>query len=346
MDTEIFNYELPEELIADDPSERGTGKMMVLDRSAKSITHSDFSLITGHIDDNTTVVFNSTKVIPARIFGQRASGGKVEFLLLKALENGSWQVMVKCSKHIGKGEVVSFPHGLSAELTSRNEQFADVRFSLGENELLDYLNKFGDIPLPPYILKRRNEKHSRPDDKEKYQTVYAETAGSVAAPTAGLHFSREIIEKIREITGGHVENVVLDVGLGTFLPVKSEKVEEHTMHKEHFVIDGATAARLNADKAAGRKILAVGTTTVRALESAALAPGRIGPCDKETGIFIYPGYEFRFTDAILTNFHLPCSTLLMMISAFAGREFVMEAYREAVENRYRFYSYGDCMLIL
>ncbi|MBR4490597.1 S-adenosylmethionine:tRNA ribosyltransferase-isomerase, partial [bacterium] len=176
MDTEIFNYELPEELIADDPSERGTGKMMVLDRSANSITHSDFSLITDHIDDNTTVVFNSTKVIPARIFGQRASGGKVEFLLLKALENGSWQVMVKCSKHIGQGEVVSFPHGLSAELTSRNEQFADVRFSLGENELLDYLDKFGDIPLPPYILKRRNEKHSRPDDKEKYQTVYAETA--------------------------------------------------------------------------------------------------------------------------------------------------------------------------
>ncbi|MBO4711169.1 tRNA preQ1(34) S-adenosylmethionine ribosyltransferase-isomerase QueA [bacterium] len=346
MNTEIFNYELPEELIADDPAARGTGKMMVLNRSENSITHSDFSSITDYIDDRTTVVFNSTKVIPARIFGKRSSGGRVEFLLLKALSNGLWQVMVKCSKHIGKGEVVSFPNGLTAELVSRNEQFAEVRFSENSEKLLEYLDKFGDIPLPPYILKRRNEKHSRPDDKEKYQTVYAETAGSVAAPTAGLHFSREIIEKIREITGGHVENVVLDVGLGTFLPVKSEKVEEHTMHKEHFVIDEATAARLNADKAAGRKILAVGTTTVRALESAAVDLGRIEACDKETGIFIYPGYEFRFTDRILTNFHLPCSTLLMMISAFAGREFVMDAYKAAVENRYRFYSYGDSMLIL
>lgn len=346
MDTEIFNYELPEELIADDPAARGTGKMMVLDRSRNSITHSDFSSITDYIDGNTTVVFNSTKVIPARIFGKRSSGGQVEFLLLKALKDGLWQVMVKCSKHIDKGEVVFFENGLTAELVSRSEQFAEVRFSLDADNLLAYLDRFGDIPLPPYILKRRNEKHSRPDDKEKYQTVYAETAGSVAAPTAGLHFSKEIIGKIREITGGHVENVVLDVGLGTFLPVKSEKVEEHTMHKEHFVIDEATAARLNADKAAGRKILAVGTTTVRALESAAVAKNIIEPCDKETEIFIYPGYEFRFTDRILTNFHLPCSTLLMMISAFAGREFVMNAYKAAVENRYRFYSYGDSMLIL
>ena len=346
MNTDIFNYELPEELIADNPSERGTGKMMILDRGKKSVVHSDFSSITDYIDKNTTVVFNSTKVIPARIFGQRSSGGRVEFLLLKALQNGLWQVMVKCSKHIDKGEVVYFENGLTAELVSRSEQFADVRFSLGEDELFGYLDKFGDIPLPPYILKRRNEKHSRPEDKEKYQTVYAETAGSVAAPTAGLHFSREIIEKIREKTGGHVENVVLDVGLGTFLPVKSEKVEEHTMHKEHFVIDEGTAARLNADKAAGRKILAVGTTTVRALESAAAEKNIIEPCNKDTGIFIYPGYEFRFTDMILTNFHLPCSTLLMMISAFAGREFVMDAYKKAVAEKYRFYSYGDCMLIL
>ena len=346
MNTDIFNYELPEELIADDPSERGTGKMMILDRSKNSIVHSDFASIIDYIDGNTTVVFNSTKVIPARIFGNRASGGRVEFLLLKALSDGLWQVMVKCSKHIDKGEVVFFENGLTAELVSRSEQFAEVRFSLAENELFDYLDRFGDIPLPPYILKRRNEKHSRPEDKEKYQTVYAETVGSVAAPTAGLHFSKEIIGKIREKTGGHVENVVLDVGLGTFLPVKSDKVEEHTMHKEHFVIDEATAARLNADKAAGRKILAIGTTTVRALESAAVSKNIIEPCNKETGIFIYPGYEFRFTDRILTNFHLPCSTLIMMISAFAGREFVMDAYKAAVENRYRFYSYGDCMLIL
>ncbi|MBP5407320.1 tRNA preQ1(34) S-adenosylmethionine ribosyltransferase-isomerase QueA [bacterium] len=346
MDTGIFKYELPEELIADNPSERGTGKMMVLNREDNSIKHSDFSRFTDFIDERTTVVFNSTKVIPARIFGQRASGGKVEFLLLKMLGGDVWQVMVKCSKHIGNGETVFFPNGLTAEIKERNEQFAEAVFSENEDNLLKYLDKFGDIPLPPYILKKRGEKHSRPEDREKYQTVYAEVAGSVAAPTAGLHFSREIIEKTREITGGHIENVVLDVGLGTFLPVKSEKVEEHQMHKEHFIIDEGTARRLNADKKAGRKILAIGTTTVRALESAAVAKGEIAPCDKETGIFIYPGYEYKFTDMIFTNFHLPCSTLLMMISAFAGRDFVMEAYDAAVKNRYRFYSYGDSMLIL
>jgi len=346
MNTELFSYELPEELIADNPSERGTGKMMVLNRRDKSIQHSDFSRFTDFIDGNTTVVFNSTKVIPARIFGQRASGGRVEFLLLKSAGNSLWQVMVKCSKHIGKGEIVFFPEGLTAEIRERDAQFATVGFSENEEKLLEYLDKFGDIPLPPYILKKRGEKHSRPEDREKYQTVYAEVAGSVAAPTAGLHFSKGIIEKTREITGGHLENVVLDVGLGTFLPVQSEKVEEHKMHKEHFIIDEATANRLNADKKAGRKILAIGTTTVRALESAAVAKGEIAPCDKETGIFIYPGYEYKFTDEIFTNFHLPCSTLLMMISAFAGRDFVMNAYDIAVRNRYRFYSYGDSMLIL
>ena len=346
MDRELFNYELPEELIADNPSERGTGRMMVLNREKKSILHSDFGSITDFIDGNTTVVFNTTKVIPARIFGQRPSGGKVEFLLLKNLRNGCWQVMVKCSKHLGAGEIVLFPEGLKAEILERDEQFADVRFSENDEGLAAYLDKFGDIPLPPYILKRRNEKRSRPEDREKYKTVYAEVPGSVAAPTAGLHFSHKIIENIAEITNGHIENIVLDVGLGTFLPVKSDKIEDHKMHSEHFVISEESAARLIADKAAGRKILAVGTTTVRALESAASKNGTIEPCGKETSIFIYPGYQYRFVDRIFTNFHLPCSTLLMMISAFAGREFVMQAYEEAVKNRYRFYSYGDSMLIL
>jgi len=346
MDTKLFNYHLPEELIADNPLARGESRMMVLDRSNSVINHLKFGEIINFIDENTTVVFNSTKVIPARIFGKRATGGVVEFLLIKHVENGLWQVMVKCSKRLVYGEKVNFENGVTAEIISRNEQFADVRFSLDNVQLLKFLDQFGDVPLPPYILKRRNEKKSRIEDREKYQTVYAQVPGSVAAPTAGLHFNEEILKKIHEITKGHVENVVLDVGLGTFLPVKSEKVEEHKMHKERFVITEDCAQRLNDDKRSGRKILAVGTTTVRALESAADEKGIIHPCDKETGIFIYPGYKFKVVDKILTNFHLPQSTLLMMISAFADREFILKAYEEAVKEKYRFYSYGDCMLII
>lgn len=346
MDVSLFSYILPEELIADNPLKRGESRMMVLDRKNRTVTHSKFSRLTDFIDSSTTVVFNSTKVIPSRIFGSRPTGGAVEFLILKSLDQGLWSVMVRSSKRIGGGESVFFPHGLSAVIINRNEQFADVKFSITNEELHRYLDKFGDIPLPPYILKKRKEKHSRPDDKEKYQTVYASVPGSVAAPTAGLHFNDEMIAKIKEITQNHVENVVLDVGLGTFLPVKREKLEEHTMHKEHFVIAEDIAIRLNADKSAGRTILAVGTTTVRALESAADAQGLIQPSDKETEIFIYPGYQYKFVDRILTNFHLPQSTLLMMISAFADREFILNAYEEAVKEKYRFYSYGDCMLII
>lgn len=346
MDTGLFNYYLPEELIADNPLARGESRMMVLNRKDKSITHLRFAQIIEFIDEYTTVVFNSTKVVPARIFGKRMTGGIVEFLLIKQIENGLWQVMVKCSKKIGSGEKVFFEHGLTAEIISRNEQFANVRFSAEDNDLTEYLSNYGDIPLPPYILKKRNEKRSRLSDKEKYQTVYAKVPGSVAAPTAGLHFNDEILKKIHEKTSGHVENIVLDVGLGTFLPVKSEKIEEHTMHKERFEIAQDCAHRLNDDKKSGRKILAIGTTTVRALESASNENGVIHPCDKETGIFIYPGYKYKFVDKILTNFHLPQSTLLMMISAFADREFILKAYEEAVKEKYRFYSYGDCMLIL
>ena len=195
-------------------------------------------------------------------------------------------------------------------------------------------------------MKRRNEKHSRPEDKEKYQTVYAKVPGSVAAPTAGLHFNDAVMEQIKNITKGHVENIVLDVGLGTFLPVKSEKIEKHVMHKEHFTISEETAQRLYLDKQSKRKILAVGTTTVRALESATDENHIITACDTDTDIFIYQGYKFRFVDMMLTNFHLPQSTLLMMISAFADREFILHAYEEAVKEKYRFYSYGDCMLII
>lgn len=346
MDTKLFNYHLPEELIADRPLDRGESRMMVLDRKKKKITHSKFSELVKYIDKFTTVVFNSTKVIPARIFGKRATGGVIEFLILKPSGFNIWQVMVKPAKRVIEGETVTFPNGLTALIVRKDEQFADVKFSLADSYLLEYLDSYGDIPLPPYILKRRNEKHSRPEDREKYQTVYAKVPGSVAAPTAGLHFNDAVMEQIKNITKGHVENIVLDVGLGTFLPVKSEKIEKHVMHKEHFTISEETAQRLYTDKQSRRKILAVGTTTVRALESATDENHIITACDSDTDIFIYPGYKFRFVDMMLTNFHLPQSTLLMMISAFADREFILHAYEEAVKEQYRFYSYGDCMLII
>jgi S-adenosylmethionine:tRNA ribosyltransferase-isomerase len=346
MDTKLFDYHLPPDLIAETPVDRGDSRMMIVDRKNGTFTHSLFRNITDFIDNATTVVFNSTKVIPARIFGKRVTGGVVEFLLIKNIGNDIWQVMVKCSKRLNSGEKISFPKDLEAEIIARDGQFADVRFSMDGNSLLNYLDSYGDIPLPPYILKKRNEKKSRIEDREKYQTVYATVPGSVAAPTAGLHFNDEILNIIKKKTEDHIENVVLDVGLGTFLPVKSDKIEEHTMHREHFVIDENTAKRLNADKCSKKTILAVGTTTVRALESAADDKGVIQPSDKETGIFIYPGYKYKFVDRILTNFHLPQSTLLMMISAFADRDFILEAYEEAVKEKYRFYSYGDCMLIV
>lgn len=346
MDTKLFNYDLPEELIADSPLDRGESRMMVLDRKKKKITHAKFSELPKYIDKFTTVVFNSTKVIPARIFGNRPTGGVIEFLILKPSGFLIWQVMVKPAKRVVEGETVIFPNGMTALIVRKNEQFADVKFSIDDSQLLEYLDKYGDVPLPPYILKRRNEKHSRPEDKEKYQTVYAKVPGSVAAPTAGLHFNEAIIQKIKTVTKDHVENIVLDVGLGTFLPVKCEKLEKHVMHREHFTISKETAERLYSDKQSRRKILAVGTTTVRALETASDENKVITACDVDTDIFIYPGYKFKFVDMILTNFHLPQSTLLMMISAFADREFILKAYEEAVRERYRFYSYGDCMLII
>jgi len=345
MDVKLFDYDLPQELIADTAAERGESRMMVLDRKSRTIVHTEFKKILDYIDDRTTMVFNTTKVIAARLFGHRETGGKVEFLLVKPELEGLWEVMMKSSKRLKFGEIVSFKDGLSATIMKRDGLAVFVRFSISDEELYSYLDRFGDVPLPPYILKKRNEIMSRPEDKERYQTVYASTPGSVAAPTAGLHFSEKIMADIRKKCVGHIEEVVLDVGLGTFLPVKSEDLTEHKMHEEHFFISESTAKNLNDDKKNDRNILAVGTTTVRALESAT-DNGLVRASDRDTGIFIYPGYKYKFVDKILTNFHLPQSTLLMMISAFADRDFILEAYEEAVKEKYRFYSYGDCMLII
>lgn len=346
MDVKLFDYDLPQEFIADTAAERGESRMMVLDRKKRTIVHTKFRDLLNYIDDRTTVVFNSTKVIAARLFGKRETGGKVEFLLVRPEKEGRWEVMIKASKKLRQGETISLSNGLKAEIVSRDELSSFVRFNMNNESLYKYLEKYGDVPLPPYILKKRNEKTSRPEDRERYQTVYAGTPGSVAAPTAGLHFSGDMMDAVRKKCAGHVEEVVLDVGLGTFMQVKTEDLTRHKMHREHFFISEDTAENLNRDKKAGRKMLAVGTTTVRSLESAVNEDGEIEKSDRDTGIFIYPGYEFKFVDQILTNFHLPKSTLLMMISAFADRDFILEAYEEAVKEKYRFYSYGDCMLII
>ncbi|HSA33077.1 MAG TPA: tRNA preQ1(34) S-adenosylmethionine ribosyltransferase-isomerase QueA [bacterium] len=345
MEVSRFDYALPEELIAAEPLPRGASRMMLVRRDTGTIEHRRFADILSSIDENTTVVLNESRVIPARFFGKKGTGGAVEFLYLGARPDGTCDTLAKSSKPLRPGEIVTLNSGDTVEIFERVGESCRIRTSFPSTAMVDYLERHGDMPLPPYILKRRGEKRSRPEDRETYQTVYAGGGGSVAAPTAGLHFTDGVLEQLRQRTGGHVERVTLHVGIGTFMPVKADTVEAHVMHRESYHITPDTAARLNGDKAAGRRILAVGTTTVRTLETAA-SGGILAAGDGSSQLFIYPGYEFRFVDAMLTNFHLPRSTLIMMVSAFAGYDLMMRAYREAVAEWYRFFSYGDCMLIL
>lgn len=345
MDVSRFDYALPEELIAAEPLPRGASRMMLVRRDTGMIEHRQFTDILSLVDENTTVVLNESRVLPARFFGKKGTGGAVEFLFLGTRPDGTCDTLARSSKQLRPGEIVSLNSGDTVEIVDRVGESCRIRTSFPASAMPAYLEKHGDMPLPPYILKRRGEKRSRPEDRESYQTVYAGGAGSVAAPTAGLHFTDAVLDQLAELTGGHVERVTLHVGIGTFMPVKVDRVEEHVMHREFYHIAPEAAARLNADKAAGRRILAVGTTTVRTLETAA-AGGTLAAGGGSSQLFIYPGYSFRFVDAMLTNFHLPRSTLIMMVSAFAGYELTMQAYQKAVAERYRFFSYGDCMLIL
>jgi len=346
MKVSDFDFNLPDSLIATEAVERGESKMMVLSKLDESIVHSNFSNIDNFIDENTTVVFNATKVIPARLFGKRSTGGMVEFLLVKDKGNGIWETMTKSSKRLKDGEVITISEGVSVKVIAKTNSLYNITFELDGKDIYNYLFDQGDIPLPPYILKQRGEKRSRPEDKQRYQTVYADRPGSVAAPTAGLHFNDKIIDRIRDKTNGRIEYIFLDVGLGTFLPVKTDDIKNHKMHSESYFIPKDVAIRLNEDKRMGRKILAVGTTTIRALETASNVNSEIESGKGESSIFIYPGYEYKFVDQVVTNFHLPKSTLLMMISAMIGKTKLMHAYNQAIENKYRFYSYGDGMLIL
>lgn len=340
MNVKDFNYELPEELIAQDPlKDRSNSKMMALNRATGEISHRVFREITDYLKSGDCLVINNTKVIPARLFGIREdTGAKIELLLLKRKENDVWETLVKPGKKAKTGTKLSFGDGLlKGEITDVIEDGNRLIHFSYEGIFEEILDKLGQMPLPPYIT------HAL-QDKNRYQTVYARYDGSAAAPTAGLHFTPELLEQIQKM-GVKIAEVTLHVGLGTFRPVKVSDVLSHHMHSEYFQIDDKAAALINQTKKEGGRIISVGTTSTRTLESAADEKGYVQPQSGWTDIFIYPGYRFQVIDGLITNFHLPESTLLMLVSALAGREKILHAYQTAVEEKYRFFSFGDAMLI-
>ena len=341
-----FDYNLPEELIAQMPADkRENSRMLVLNRSNQTIEHKHFYDIVDYLDDNTLLVLNNTKVIPARLYGTKETGAKIEVFLLESKEGKEWSCLIKPSKRIKPGTVIKISDELSARAIRRLEDDGEWLVELiFDGDLFDILHKVGNLPLPPYIERKLQTEEIKNFDKERYQTVYAKDEGSVAAPTAGLHFTKEILQKLQD-KGVEIAYVTLNVGLGTFRPVKCENILDHKMHSETFEISKETADIINRAKANGKKLVAVGTTTVRTLETAYQKYGEIKACHDHSELFIYPPYEFKVIDKLITNFHLPKSTLLMLVSALAGKDFIFRAYKEAVENRYRFFSYGDCMLI-
>ena len=336
-----FYYELPEELIAQTPVEpRSASRMMTLDRRSGEVGHSHFYNLCSFLKKGDLLVLNDSRVLPARIYGEKeGTGSFIEFLLLEQKENMVWEILCRPGKKAKPGTRFSFGGGkLRAEITDVLEDGNRIARFECEGSLYAVLDEIGQMPLPPYIKEKLQ-------DKERYQTVYAHELGSAAAPTAGLHFTKELMQDI-EAMGVNIAYVTLHVGLGTFRPVKEDKVLDHKMHSEHYELPQRTAELINETKAAGGRVIAVGTTSCRTLESVASLYGCIKPCEGNTDIFIYPGYRFKVLDGLITNFHLPESTLIMLVSAFAGYENTMNAYRIAVEEKYRFFSFGDCMLIV
>jgi len=334
-----FDYDLPEERIAQTPIEpRNASRLMVLDPVKKTIGHDHFYNLKQYLVPGDTLIFNDTRVMPARLIGHRdQTGGKVEVFLLRRLDADHWETLVKPGKKAQVGNVINFSDELSCTVTEHTDfggRIVEFRYEGIFEEILDRL---GETPLPPYI-------HEKLEDKERYQTVYNREEGSAAAPTAGLHFTKDQMQELKDM-GVNLGFVTLHVGLGTFRPVSVDNIEEHEMHKEFYHISDETAKLIMDTKAAGHRVIAVGTTSIRTLESAATAKGQIAGKSDWTGIFIYPGYDFKIVDALVTNFHLPKSTLIMLISAFAGRRFVLDAYKTAVEQKYRFFSFGDAMFI-
>ena len=341
-----FDYQLPEELIAQRPSDkRENSKMLVLNPREHKILHRHFYDIVDLIDDNCILILNNTKVIPARLYGYKDTGAKIEVFLLKERDNHNWEVLIKPSKRVKVGTIVKISDELSCEvLESLPDDGKWLVKMIYEGDIFEILHRVGNIPLPPYIERKMSNEELKKLDFERYQTVYAKDEGSVAAPTAGLHFTQEILEKLKN-KGVQIGYVTLNVGIGTFRPVKCENVLEHKMDSEAFEISEETANLINKAKAEGKKLIAVGTTTVRTLETAFQQFGEIKACRSASELFIYPPYEFKVVDKLITNFHLPKSTLLMLVSALAGKDFIFEAYNEAIKEKYRFYSYGDCMFI-
>ena len=344
LKTSDFFYDLPEELIAQTPSEERDGcRLMVLDRESGKVEHKRFYDIIDYLRPEDMLVVNSSKVIPARLLGKtKKTGSDMELLLLRRLESGEWETLVRPGKRAKEGAAFDFGGILTATVTGIVEGGnRTVRFDYDTakyKSIYEVLDEIGNMPLPPYITKRLER-------KSDYQTVYAKEEGSAAAPTAGLHFTEELIERIKAKGVGYGE-VTLHVGLGTFRPVKVDRIEEHLMHGEYFHISDEVADEINRRRAKGGRIIAVGTTSSRVLESVSDSDGTVHAVSGETGIFIYPGYTFKAVDALITNFHLPESTLIMLVSALAGKENVMNAYAEAVRERYRFFSFGDAMLIV
>lgn len=348
MHIQEFDYELPEELIAQKPSEkRENSKMMVLNRENHQILHKNFFNIVDFLDENCVLILNNTKVMPARLYGYKDTGAKIEVFLLKKYDNENrWEVLIRPSKRVRPGTVIKVSDELSVEvvmpLPDDGKWVAKMIYAGGD--LLEILHRVGNIPLPPYIERKMASEELRQLDFERYQTVYAKNEGSVAAPTAGLHFTEDILNQLKA-KGVQIGYVTLDVGIGTFRPVKCENILDHQMDSEAFEITKETADLINNAKAEGKKVVAVGTTTVRTLESAYKIYGEIKECRSASNLFIYPPYEFKVVDKLITNFHLPKSTLLMLVSALATKDFIFEGYAEAIKEKYRFYSYGDCMFI-
>lgn len=338
-----FDYDLPPELIAQQPTERrGDSRMMVVRRREGTIEHARFEDFPARMSANDVLVLNDTRVIPARAWGKRGEAD-IEFLFVRELEPGLWEALCRPARKVRDGERIDFAPGVDAVVAGEGaEGLRTLRFF--RTDVLAVLREVGYAPLPPYIKRPRGREDMRARDLERYQTVFARRDGAIAAPTAGLHFTPRVLAEVRR-RGVEVRKVTLEVGVATFQPVRADRVEDHHMLEERYRVAPAVARAINAAKAEGRPVAAVGTTVVRALESAA-GDGGVRPGNGATSLFIRPGYEFKAVDRLLTNFHLPKSTLLMLVSAFAGPGLIRHAYREAVRERYRFFSYGDCMLIL
>lgn len=339
MNIEQFDFELPEELIAQTPLEkRDTSKLLVLDKKTGEIEHKHFTDIIDYLESGDTLVLNDTKVIPARLYGvKEETKALIEILLLKEVKKDTWECLVKPAKRIHVGEIVKFSDKLSAQCTEVKDEGIRVFKLIYKGILYEILDELGEMPLPPYI-------HEKLKDKDRYQTVYAKNIGSAAAPTAGLHFTLDLLNKIKE-KNVNVVYITLHVGLGTFRPVSVENINDHKMHSEFYMMSKETAEVLKQTKKNNKKIISVGTTSTRTLETIMNLYGEFKECSGWTDIFIYPGYKFKAIDNLITNFHLPKSTLVMLVSALAGRENIMNAYKEAIKREYRFFSFGDSMFI-